>query len=30
MHDLVIRNAQLYDGLGAPPRAGTLLREFLA
>ena len=24
MHDLVIRNAQLYDGLGAPPRAGDL------
>ena len=24
MHDLVIRNAQLYDGLGAPPRPGNL------
>ena len=24
MHDLVIRNAQLYDGLGAPPRHGDL------
>ncbi len=24
MHDLVIRNAQLYDGLGAPPRDGDL------
>jgi N-acyl-D-aspartate/D-glutamate deacylase len=24
MHDLVIRNAQLYDGLGAPPRHGSL------
>ena len=24
MHDLVIRNAQLYDGLGAPPRPGDL------